>query len=148
MPSTLPLGLSEKSEVPALARSSGGITESQRTRVPQGVEQAQPPAELAHALSAPGEMIGLLARRPCERFLDVIVRRRERLSLVKGLGTHFPAMVHPHQGRSIAAYFVAKIFLGHGISRTGSARDRLSVQDPQGPVELDDAAVQFEARVL
>jgi len=64
-------------------------------------------------------MIGLLACRLCERVLDVIVRRGQRLPLVKGLSTHFPAMVHAHQGPSIAAYFVAKIFLGDCISRLG-----------------------------
>src|SRR4029077_13631210 len=79
----LPLGLGEKSEIPALAQSPGGITESQRTRIPQGIEQALASAELAYAVSAPSEMIGLFARRLCERVLDIEVRRRQRLTLVK-----------------------------------------------------------------
>src|SRR5258706_4796998 len=57
----LALGLGEKSEIPALSQPPRGIAESERTRVPQGVEQTQSAAELAHALGTPREMIGLLA---------------------------------------------------------------------------------------
>ena len=63
----LPLGLGEKSEIPALAQTARRVTESERTRVPQGVEQAEPAAELAYALGTPGEMISLLAIRRLER---------------------------------------------------------------------------------
>src|SRR5260370_40449432 len=108
----LPLGLGEKSEIPALAQSPGGITESQRTRVPQGVEQAQPAAELAYALSTPGEMIGLLARCLCERVLDVVVQRRQCLALVQRLGADLAAGIDPHQRGRVAAQTGAAIALG------------------------------------
>jgi len=72
----LPFGFGEKSEVPAVAEPPCGIAESERTGVPQGVEQAQPAAQLAHALRAPGEMIGFFARSLCERSLDVFAGRR------------------------------------------------------------------------
>jgi len=41
----LPLGLGEKSEIPALAQPARRVTESQRTRVPQGVSRlTRPPS--------------------------------------------------------------------------------------------------------
>src|SRR5258706_12586646 len=70
----LALGLGEKSEIPALSQPPRGIAESERTRVPQGVEHAQSAAELAHALGAPAGMTGLFARRPAKTALDSSVR--------------------------------------------------------------------------
>jgi len=122
------LGLGEKSEIPALAQSPGGITESQRTRVPQGVEHAHPAADsrtrwALQARWSASSRAALQARPWCHRSPTPMP------GLVEGLSAHLSAVVHAHQGRSIAAYLVAKIFLGDGISRTGSARDRLAVQD-------------------
>src|SRR5882757_3440278 len=79
----LALGLGEKSEIPALAQPARGKADRERSRVPQGVEQAQPAAELAHALGTPGEMIGLLARRLGKRALDVFVRRPQGLATIE-----------------------------------------------------------------
>src|SRR2546425_8866918 len=93
-----------------------------------------------------GEMIGLLARRLRESALEVFVRRRKRLALVERLGAHLAAVVDPHQGRRVAAQFVVEVFLGYGLGRAGPARDRLAQDQTQCLVELEDAAIEVEAR--
>src|SRR5258708_40038438 len=93
----LPLGFREKSEIHAIAESSGAPAERERSRVPERIEQARAAPELADALRAPGEVVALLLGRALQRFARAAFARGEGLALVQRLRANFPDVVHPHQ---------------------------------------------------
>ena len=71
----LALRLGEEREIPAVAEQAGADTQRERARVPQRIEETRPPAEGADAVHAPGEVIGLLARRLLQRLPGAGVAR-------------------------------------------------------------------------
>jgi hypothetical protein len=59
----LSLGLGEKSQAPGVAQLAGGNSDTQRTKVPERVQQARTFAEFNQAALGPGQMFGFLVCR-------------------------------------------------------------------------------------
>src|SRR6185503_3695111 len=93
----LALGLGEEREIPAIPGGAGGRADGQRARVPERIEQARPPAELADARGAPGEVVFLLARRALEGVSVLGAAGRQGLALVERLRADFAHVVDAHQ---------------------------------------------------
>src|SRR5258706_8430940 len=105
----LTLGFREERQVPAVPKRSRRDPQSQRTRVPHRIEEAQMPSELAHPVCAPSQVILLLACSLLKRGTDARVPGREGLPLVERLGADFAHMINAHEGRGVDALRCAQL---------------------------------------
>src|SRR5438067_1511958 len=99
----LPLRFRQEREVPPIAQGPRERADRERARIPQWVEQARPPAELANPLDAPGKVVLFFTRRLLERRFHARIARSECLPLVERLSTDFAYVIHAHQRRSMGA---------------------------------------------
>src|SRR5262249_35793084 len=74
----LALGLGEEREIPTVPEQAGAGAYRERSRIPEGIQQARAATELGDALRAPGEMVFLFARRALERLTRRRIARSER----------------------------------------------------------------------
>jgi len=138
----LAFGLGQKAQVPARAEPARGIAQGERSGVPERIEQARAPFQLAHALRAPGEVILFLARRARQRRAVGLGARGERLPPVERLRADFSNMVHPHQGGRIRPLGVREPRIG-GAGIGKRARRPMDAGDAaQRRVEFPDRAVE------
>jgi hypothetical protein len=59
----LSFGFGEKSQAPGVAQLAGGYSDTQRTKVPERVQQACAPSQFNQAALGPGQMFGFLVWR-------------------------------------------------------------------------------------
>jgi hypothetical protein len=138
----LALGFGEKAEVPTIADRAGKRANGERTRVPEGIEEARATAQLANPLGAPGKMVLFLARRPLERGPSPGIAGAERLSLVQRLRADFSHVIDAHQRRRMRPRWLVQLRLRDAQRRRSARRVRHTAYGAQRTVELRDEAVE------
>src|SRR5690606_10019463 len=93
----LAFGLDHAAEVPAVAAQAGQHAQGVAPAVPQRVEHAGTAVELAQALGAPGQVVGLLLRRLEQVLAGGLFARHRRLAVVQALGADLAGLVDPDQ---------------------------------------------------
>src|SRR5262249_17788492 len=138
----LALGFSEEREVPAISERACGDTQRQRTRVPDGIQQAEATSQLVYAIGAPGEVVFLLARCLLERSTGSGVTASERLALIQRLRAHLANVIYPHQRGCVLALRCTQlrffdVLCGRAATGTMNARN-----GPERCINAGDCPVQ------
>ena len=113
----LALGLRDEPQTGLVAEHCGERADAERSGIPERIQHAGPGAELLEPGLAPGEVIGLLARRMEHEFADFGVAGEQGLGVIQGLGGDLAGMIHPHQGRGFAAVLGGQGGIGLGVRR-------------------------------
>jgi hypothetical protein len=103
------LGGMDKAQADPIPKQPGNRAHGKRRAIKNGIENAGTGVKLTQALFAPGEVILFLSRRVPQRPTNVGGLRDERLTLIKGLRTNLPRMIHAHQPSRMPASVVIKM---------------------------------------
>src|SRR5258708_4929612 len=95
--------LGNETQARFVSQSTGKGAEDERAQVPNGIQKTAAALEFLQPLFAPGQMSDFLGGGLVHRRFDLRVMRRERRTLVEGLGAPLPGVVHPHEARRISA---------------------------------------------
>ena len=99
----LTLGFHQESHAPAIPEQTGYSSKRERTRIKERRKPTCASAQFTQALSTPGQVISLLARRLLQQLACFCRTRDHRLALIEGLRANLSSMVHAHQrDRSLA----------------------------------------------
>jgi len=93
----LSFGLVDEAQAHPIADTARDCPEREGARIPERIEQRRSVAEFLEPLPGPGEMVGFLARRGEQVAPHRLGAAGQRLSLVEGLRTDLPDVVHPQQ---------------------------------------------------
>ena len=147
----LAFGFGDEAEAGPVAQQGGEGADAERSGIPEWIEEAGPAAELLEPGFAPGEVVGLLARRMQQEFADFGVAREQRLGVVQGLGGDLAGMVDAHQRGGFPAVVGRQRGIGfQGVPRGYGGRwgrdrptgGRGRQQGPQGAVGRRNQGIQ------
>lgn len=138
----LTFGFSDEAEADLVASEAGDGTDDEGQAIPERVEATGRVAEFMHAMLAPGEMIGLLARRLRHLLAHGRQPGGEGLPLVEGLGTDFAAVVDAHEAGGVPLLLGAQ---GGGGDRAVGMRaltaHRLRTQGAEQTIGLQNPVI-------
>ena len=138
----LALRLGQKTKVPAISQRARDCAKAKRPAIPERIEQALAPTQFVDAALAPGQVVGLLARRLFQRRLNLRIARGQGLTLIKRLGADFADMVDAHQPGDGLLLRRRQFRIGRRRGRIGAPRDGGGEHRAQAGIEQGDEFIQ------